>query len=167
MIYVLANNSTAGSYTRDFDLSRNKSLHTLQLPALSIDGSPGTIYFLKYVLSTLTPSACLKIRVLYEDRYFYGVGPRWPQSSKAKREKEASRHHLRFEVLREMHKVRGFQLELCASVWGRSGEEPVRMLEEAIAEEEAKGGFDEYLCKPLVMYNPQQFYQRYWSFASY
>ena len=33
------------------------------------------------------------------------------------------------------------------------------MLEEAIAEERAKGGFDGFPCKPSVLYNPQQFYQ--------
>jgi len=72
---------------------------------------------------------------------------------------EALQYHLRFKILREVHKLRGFQLELCASSWGYFGEEPVRMLEEAIAEEKAKGGFDEFPCKPSVRYNPQQFYQ--------
>ena len=157
-----ANNFAAGSSPQDFDLSQNKSLRILQLPALSIDGSPGTTSFLKHVLSTVTSSACLKLRILHGDHHFRGKGSRrkgWPQLSEAEREKEASQHHLRFEVLREVHKVRGFRLELCAVVWGYFGEEPVRMLEEAIAKEKAKGGFDEFPCKPSVLYYPQQFRQ--------
>ena len=162
MAQVLVDNFAAGSSLRDFDLSRNKSLRTLQLPASTIDGSPGTTSFLKYVLSTITPSACLKIYLLHANLHFRGVGSwrsGWPQLSETEREQEASRHHRRFEILREVHKVRGFQLELRASVWGHFGEEPVRMLEEAIAEERAKGGFDEFPCKPSVVYNPQQFYR--------
>ena len=68
-------------------------------------------------------------------------------------------HHRRFEILREVHKVRGIQLELRASVlglfWGGTG----AMSEESIAEEKVKGGFDEFPCKPPVLYNPQQFYR--------
>jgi len=161
MPQVLADNSTAGSSLQDFDLSRSKSLCILQFPAPSIDGSPGTTSFLKYVLSTIAPSVCLKIGLFHGDPHFRGVGSwrsGWPQLSKAEKENGAWWYHRRFEILREVHKVRGFQLELCASVWGHFREEPVRMLEEAIAEERAKGGFDEFPCKPSVVYNPQQFY---------
>jgi len=162
MAQVLANDFAARSSPQDFDLSRNKLLRTLQLPASSIDASPGATSFLKQVLLTITPSTCLKICLFHGDTHFRGVGSwqsGWPQLSKDEREEEASRYHRRFEILREVHKVRGFQLELCASVWGHFGEEPVRMLEEAIAEERAKGGFDEFFCEPSVVYNPQQFRQ--------
>ena len=128
----------------------------------SVDGLPGATCFLKHVLSTIAPSTCLKICLLHGDPYFHGVRSwrsRWPRLSKTKRKKEVLQYHLRFEVLREMHKVRSFQLVLCASVWGYFGEEPVRMLEEIIAEERARGGFDEFPCKPSAFYNPQQFYQ--------
>ena len=60
-------------------------------------------------------------------------------------------------MLHEVYEVRSFQLVLRASVWGRVGEEPVRMLEEVIAEEEARGGFDEFPCEPSVTYKPQEF----------
>ena len=123
------------------------------------------------MLSTITSSAYLKICLFHGDYHFRGVGSwrsGWPQLSKAEREEEASQYHLRFGVLREVHQVRGFQLELCASVWGHFGEESVGMLEEAIAEEKAKGGFDEFPCKPSVRYFPQQFYQGvHRSFASF
>ena len=163
MARVLANNFTAGSSPQDFDLSRNKSLRSLEFPARSIDGSRRTTSFLKYILSTITPSTCLKITLFYGEYHFHGVKS-WrsgrPQLSKNQRKWEASGHHRRFEILREVHKVRDFQLDLCATVWGCFGEEPVRMLEEAIAEEELKGGFAEFPCKPSVSYNPQQFHRR-------
>jgi len=158
---ALADNSTAGPSLQDFDLSRSKSLRILQFPASSIDASPGATSFLKYVLSTIAPSVCLKIYLFHGDTHFRGVGSwrlGWPQLSKAERENEAWWYRRRFEILREVHKVRDFQLELCANVWGHFGEEPVRMLEEAIAEERGKGGFDEFPCKPSVVYIPQQFY---------
>jgi len=162
MAQALANNFAARSSPQDFDLSRNKSLRTLQLPASSVDGSPGTTSFLKRMLSTITPSTCLKLRLIHGDSRFHRVRfwrSGWRQLSKAERENEAWCYRRRFEILREVHKVRDFQLELCASVWGHFEEEPVRMLEEAIAEERAKGGFDEFPCKPSVVYYPQQFYQ--------
>ena len=53
--------------------------------------------------------------------------------------------------------MRGFQLVLRTSIWGHIGEEPVRMLEEAIAEENAKGGFDRLPCELSVVYNPREF----------
>jgi hypothetical protein len=52
--------------------------------------------------------------------------------------------------------VRGFQLKLYASIWGSAGEEPVRILEEAIAKERAENGFSDFLYDPLVQYNPQR-----------
>ena len=114
------------------------------------------------MLSTITPSTFLEICLLHGD---YSD---WPQLSKADREEEVSQYQRRFEVLRELHKVRGFRLVLCAGVWGRAGEEPVRMLEGAIAEEKAKGGFDEFPCQPSVVYNPQEFpLGRYRSFVSF
>jgi len=168
MTQVLANNLAASSYLQDFDLSRNRSLHTLEFPASTIDGSSGTTSVLKHVLSTVSPSTCLKICLFHGDYHFHGEKSWYSQLSNAERKREASEHHLRFEVLHEMHKVRGFRLELCASAWGYFGEEPVRMLEEAIAEERAKGGFDEFPCKSLVVYDPQQFHQGlHRSFASY
>jgi hypothetical protein len=66
---------------------------------------------------------------------------------------------MRLEMLREVHKVRDFRLVLCANVWGCVGEYPVRILEEDVAEEKAKKGFDKNFPEPLVIYDPQE-YQR-------
>ena len=168
---MLANNFAATSSPQDFDLSQNKSLHTIHLSASSIDGSPGTAPFLKHVLSTVTPSTYLKICLFHGDHHFYGVESwrsAWPHLSKVEREKGPSRYHRRFEILRKVYKVRSFQLELCASTWGYLGEDPVRMLEEAIDEEKVKGGFDEFPCKASVLYNPQQFCQGlHYSFVTF
>jgi hypothetical protein len=160
----LTNDVSAGPSLRDFDLSQNKSLRTLEIPASSINrtktvGLRDTTSFLRHALSTITSSAFCKIIVLYEDHDFHNITwhsdqPLLRELSQAEREEEASRHHMRFEVLREVHKVRGFQLALCASVPGPVGEYPVRMLEEAVAEEKAKRGFDTIFSEPSVMYNP-------------
>lgn len=111
------------------------------------------------MLSTVTPSVFLDITVLYEDSDFRGVDS-WrsdlPQLSEAEREEKASLHRRRFGILREVYKARKFRLTLCANVWGGGGEYPVRMLEEAAAEEEAKGGFCDFIDEPLVVYSPQR-----------
>jgi len=151
----------------DFDLSRNKSLRILEVPASSIsckssDGSPDPASrFLKHVLSTITSTAFFEIIVLYWDCDFRGVTwhtgqPHFRELPQAVRTEEASRNHRRFEVLREMHKVRDFQLVLSATVPGCMGEYLMRMLEEAVAEEKAKKGFDDFFPEPLVLYNAQR-----------
>ena len=52
--------------------------------------------------------------------------------------------------------MRDFQLVLDASVWGPAGEYSVKMLKEAVAEEKAKKGFDDFLSEPLVTCHPQR-----------
>ena len=61
-----------------------------------------------------------------------------------------------FAVFREAYKVRDFRLRLCVNIWGSAGEEPVRILEDAIAEEKAKNGFRDFRYCPCVVYNPQR-----------
>ena len=67
---ALANNFTAESSLRDFDLSRHKSLRTLQVPWPSINlassgGSPKASRFLKHMLSTITSSVFSKVIVFF------------------------------------------------------------------------------------------------------
>jgi hypothetical protein len=59
------------------------------------------------------------------------------------RKEEASQHCKRFELLREMHKVRDFRLMLCAIVNESDSEYVVRLLREAVAAEKARGGFND------------------------
>jgi len=164
---VLANNFAAISSLQDFDLSRSKSLRALNFLASSInyttsDSSPDATCFLKHVLSTITSSVFFKITVEYDEGDFRGIEyydpdrPPFRELSQAERAEEASWHHRLFELLREVHKVRSFQLVLCVSVCGCVGEYPVQMLEVAVAEEKAKNGFDSFSSDPLVRYNPQE-----------
>ena len=166
-VHVPTNCFAARSSTQDFDLSRNESLRTLQVMASSIDhalssGSPDTASsLLKYVLSTITSPSFFEVVVRFRWSDFCAVESwRYPdrppvrEVSKADREAEGLRHHRRFGVLREAHKVRDFQLALNARVWDPAGEYSVRMLKEAVAEEKAKGGFDKFFSEPLVTYCP-------------
>lgn len=54
-----------------------------------------------------------------------------------------------------MHHYRNFQLVLCADVWDGAGDYAVRSLEQAVAVEKAKGGFNGALPEPLVIYRPR------------
>jgi len=74
--------------------------------------------------------------------------------SPAEKEVETSKHNRRFELLREVHKVRGFRLVLGALTSGRMGEYPVQILEEAVAEGKEKKVFDDIFSEPFVMYSP-------------
>lgn len=51
-----------------------------------------------------------------------------------------------------MHNIRDFQLVQCANVSGPAEEDPVRVLEEAVAEEKAEYGFGDSSSEPSVMY---------------
>ena len=114
------------------------------------------------MLSTITSPVFFKITVFYWEYDFYGLEP-WGSDgapfrelSPAERAAEISRHRTRFEVFREAYKVRAFRLELCASVLGSVGEDAVRILEEAVAEEKAARGYQNLLFDPRVTYNPQR-----------
>jgi len=153
-VKALTDNFAGGLSLQDFDLSRNKSLRTLELTAaaigtLSDDSTCTALSRLKYALSTVTSAAFFEVRVYFTEYDFCGV-EHWPntdqppfrEASQAERTEETALHHRRFESFREVHKVRSFQLVLCAYVCAPVGEYSVRMLKEAVAEEKAKrGGF--------------------------
>lgn len=82
----------------------------------------------------------------------YPDRPPFGEALQAERTEEATLHHRRFEVFREVHKVRDFQLALCACVWDPAVEYSARILEEAVGEEKAQKGFDNFLSGPLVDY---------------
>ena len=162
---VPANDFAAASSLQDFNLSRNKSLRSLEFPASDIDralndGLPDTASrFLEHLLSTITSSAPLKIIAIYCDSDFCGVKSYRPylrKMSRADIAEEASRHRRLFQVLREARKVREFRLVLYAIVWGLEGEHHVRTLEQVVAKEKAKNGFDDSFPEPLVRYDPRR-----------
>ena len=166
---VLADNFTAKSSLRDFDLSRSKSLRTLQVAVRSIDGrfmyspSEDPAILLKYALSTIRSPVFSEVTIFYRDYDFRGVqpnhnvldGPPICRMSPDEMVEDALWHRRRFDVFREMRKVRDFQLVLCADVWDRIGWFSVRVLEDAVAAEKARGGLDRFFSEPMVVFSPR------------
>ena len=158
---ALANDFAARSSPQDFDFSRNKSLRVLEVTARSVNrvletGSPDVASsFFKHVLSTITCSVSFEVIVFYQSYDFYDVGSmlRAGITPLAHIAEEASWHHRQFEMFREVHKVRDFQLELCADVCDGMEIYSVRELENAVAAEKASGGFDSIFTEPLVTYS--------------
>ena len=163
-VQVLTNDSIVVSSLLDLNLSRHKSLRTLGVPASSFNRLPTdcwqvAVNSLNHILPTIAcSSAILDITIIYTDDELPVRSQHSDPAglSQAVRAGEVTRHHLPFEVLREVHKVRDFRLILCASVLGCRGEYSAQSLEEAIAEEKARGGFDEYFYEPSVVYNPRR-----------
>jgi len=161
---VPINNFAVISSLRDFDLSRNESLRTLQITAWCVGRFPdATSNLLKQVLSTVTSPSFFGVVVLYRWSDFGGVGPlRYPdlpplhEVLRTDGAVEALRHRRRFKVFREVRGVRDFRLVLDASVWGPAGEHSLQMLKEAIAKERAKNGFNDFFPEPLMTYHPQR-----------
>jgi len=75
--------------------------------------------------------------------------------SQTEKAEEASRYHRQFEVFRGAREVRDFQLVLCVRAWDRVGEYSVGVLEQAVAEEEAKGMFVNFSSEPVVIHSPR------------
>ena len=164
-----ANNLTAESSLRDFDLSRNKSLRTLELTAKTTVSryeshapNPAISTFLSTILSTITSPVFFEVHVTYFDYDFTGVEFRphlapnvYMDSTPAKRERETSWHRRLFEVFCEMYTVREFRLVLCADVWDRLKEYTVERLKRAVAAEKAAKRLDYLPSEPLVICSPR------------
>jgi len=169
-VYVSTNPFAVSSSIQDFDLSRNESFRTLQIVASCIgrmpnDGSPHpTSSFLSHTLSTITSPEFSNVVVVYRSFDFLGVEssehPHRPplrrEISRTEEAQEVLWHRRLFEVLRGVHKVRDFKLELCADVWEPVGEYSVGILKQAVAEEKASGGFDGFSSEPFVTYYPRR-----------
>jgi len=165
-MHILTNGSAVSPLPQDFDLSRNELLHTLQISAryMSSNGSlDATSNFLRHTLSSITYPRYFQIVVIYSWSDFFDAKSRehpdqlpLREVSRAERAKEISRHRRLLKVFRKAHKVRNFQLMLCAMVWDPVGEYSVGILKEAVAEETASGGFDGFSSEPFVTYSPQR-----------
>jgi len=172
-VQSLINNSTVWSFPGDFDLSQNKSLRTLETTVPSIDAmlvetSPDNPASpLTHMLSTITSPVFSEVVAFYRDYNFPGarfcaqtpslkprVYPPKRKMTRVKEENEASWHRGRFEVYRELHKVRNFQLVLCVDVWDCDGEYSLQRLKRYVANEKARGGFSRS-SEPLVDYRPR------------
>ena len=162
---------------RDFDLSRNKSLRTIQIATWSLDDAlqacPRDIAtsLLTYALSTITSSVFSYITVFYRDYATTSTYSSWPGQSIPELPyengietwiaEEASRHDRRFGLFRTLHKVRDFRLVLCADVWNGAGEFSEQMLKKAVAAEKAERGFDGIFPEPLVTHNLREAHYGY------
>jgi len=151
----VANKPTVGPSFRDFDLSRHKSLRTLEVPASSIAyKEPG---FLTHVLSTITSPVFSEVIIIYRD-YDFGGLHLLPHKSvfremlPAEREEDDSFRRSRLEALHEMYKVRAFRPVLCADVWDRVREYTVWELKQPVTLE---GGFDDFFSKLSVISIPR------------
>jgi hypothetical protein len=146
---------------RHFNLSRNKSLQTLETTAESViaagDAASGS---LRTVLSTVTSPVFLNVVIVYQDTdidiwapRFIAISCRWehvrfyarPPEEKA----ECILHHQQaFKVFHEMHKVREFQLVLCVDVLDSVVKYAVRMLRRLVKTEQMEGRL---LYEPLII----------------
>ena len=121
---------------QDFDLSRNKSLRTLEVLAPYIlDRKLG---FFGHVLPTISSHVSLKVVIVYRDYDFPGLQP-----GSHPRAGGASCHRMQFCMFRKMHRIRNFRLELRADVWGGVEENAVQVLRRAVAAQNARRGFSD------------------------
>lgn len=141
---------------QQFNLSRIKSLRTLETTAESVTTAGNTaLRSFRTILSTVTSPILLDLTIVYWDSDIDGVG-HYPLAREQEQEKEyrtacALRHQHRFEVLREMHKARGFQLVLCADVFGHIETCATKMLKRLVNAERARGGWDYLLHERLII----------------
>ena len=142
---------------RDFDLSRNKSLRTLETTAASVtkagDNASG---FLEAVLSTVTSPLPLDVVVTHRgvDVDLYVCA--WAKPIRVRRAspnqvaKNILDHSERFKVFREMYRVKEFRLVLCVDVPDCIAERALRALERIVEVQRTNGGLD-HLCELLVI----------------
>ena len=118
--------------SQDFDLSRNKSLRTLETTSHSIDVSPrAASNFLRAVLSSIASPAPLDVVIIYRNRDFDTKRPCWlcttnpaprPYSHFTEWGTDVALDHFyvnyesHFRLFRKMHSVRGFRLVFCLDV---------------------------------------------------
>jgi len=164
---MLADHLPVRSLADGIDLSQNKSLRTLEFRAWHFDEavySVGllelTANFLGNTLSTIRSPVFSKVIVFYRDFDFFGIDTPWSgltlrQPRRKEVEVEAKEHSIRFMTIRSIRYKRHFQLVLCADVWDGAGEFAVRSLEQAVAAEKERGGFDWVFPEPLVIYRPR------------
>ena len=175
-VRVPANAFVAGTSFQDFDLSRNKSLRTLEIPVShSYHKGPG---LLTRALSTITSPVPPKVVIVYRDHDFHGLqhgwyGQKWdlrpgrllPWAWHDTRNEILS-PWMDFRIFHEMHEIRNFQLELRADVWGGVAEYAVQILRRAVAMEKAEKAqweFGNIFLEPLVSCRPRVFHREYTS----
>ena len=147
---------------RSFNLSRNRSLRTLETTAGSINVADDTASsFLRTVLSTVTSPGPLDVVIVYREVDLGGFQSRWfgcdsdPVCFRHRSQRgmavDAAKYRRQFRVFREMHKARDFHLVLCADVFDCMVEHAIQTLEHIVNTREVNGGLDYLLCEPLII----------------
>ena len=118
-----------------------------------------TSHLLKHVLSTITSPTFSEVILVYRDYDFSDFldarSPRY-KATQGDRARETLRRRETFKIFRWIHKVRHFQLVLCADVWYRLREHAMRMLKGVVAAEKAEAGFGFSFPEPFVIYSPRE-----------
>ena len=153
-----------------FNLSRNKSLRTLETTAESIDAAgDATFDFFKTILSTIT-SAPLDVVVIYKefdlsrmphcswcDSEIVRSCHNWP----ILRVSEDLRFQRQFRAFREIHSIRAFRLVLCVDVFDCMVEDGIETLGRFVKAEKVTGGLDYLLQEPLIMFERRSLRTRF------
>jgi len=145
---------------RDFNLSRNKSLQTLETIGESIGAAGGTASdFLMIVLSSVISPVPVDIVIIYQDIDFGVSSSHSPYNSipirfcyspqKGKRDSWRYQQHL--EVSRKVHNAWGFRLVLCADVSDCIVERAIKALERFVKAGKLKGGLSHSFYEPLII----------------
>ena len=149
----------------DFDLSRHKSLRTLEVPvSIIVREEPG---LLTRVLLTIASPVFSEVIFIYRDYNFghinspscmsMGMGIiRGLLPDAAETEASTQRGHL--EALREVRRVRGFRPVLCPGMWERVRECAALQLKWVVADEKVGMGADDFFSKLLVISSPRESY---------
>ena len=153
--------------SQDFDLSRNRSLRTLETIASLMDFSyPAGWDFFKAVLSSITFPAPLDVVIIYRNDDFNARAPcklcaPQPNPSPSPhyygrcysppvRNRFSLRYRSHFAALREMHSVREFSLVFCLDVSDCMMCYALGELNSVLRWEKESGEFDYLLDGPIV-----------------
>jgi hypothetical protein len=159
------------TFAQRFNLSRNKSLRTLETTAESIGVASGiTSDFLKTMLSSITPSVPLDVVIVYQDLEVCGMRGhilcrdlepfRFCHSSQEKWNKDAWYYLWQLETFREIYKTRKFRLVLCADVPDFMAKYAVEILQRIVEAGKVMGGLF-HLHEPLIISERRMPFTRY------
>jgi len=146
---------------RDFNLSQNKSLRTLETTAGSVYAADAASDFFMTVLSSITSPARVDFVIIYRDREVIAnrlhrlpceLGPTcFSRFRLLMPTNHAEGFQLsQIEVLQDVQNIRKFRLVLCADVSDDLVDYTINSLEHIVNVQTAKGGLDS-LCRPLVI----------------
>jgi len=146
---------------RDFDLSRNKSLRTLEITGGSIYGAEGTTPdFLMTVLSSVASPAPVDVVIIYEDFDFDALSLDWCSYyelsicfcySTEMRKRDPVLYQQNLDVSIKVYSTWGFRLVLCADVCESIVEDAIQELEDFVEVGKMEGGLSHFPYKPLII----------------